>query len=89
MTTAATILILSGIGCLFVGALSGIPMGLIRSTKPEVPKYLTMVHLSGYMQGPLLIVLGLAINKYDTSDWVAVLGALIVSSSAFLLILKI
>ena len=50
MDTASKILIVTGMANLMVGALSGIPMGLMRQGGAEVvPTYLTMVHLGALM----------------------------------------
>ena len=47
-------------------------MGLVRQAgATEVPKYLTMVHLGGLMQGPLLLGIAFALTISTVSPWLA------------------
>jgi hypothetical protein len=87
--TATKILIVAGMLNLLVGALSGIPMGLLRQAgAPEVPKYLTMVHLGGLMHGPILLGVGFALSISTLSPWVATAAAVILSAASALLVIK-
>ena len=87
--TATKILVVAGMANLLVGALSGIPMGLIRQRgATEVPKYLTMVHLAGLMQGPILIALAFAMTISTLSSWIDTTAAVILALASGLLVLK-
>jgi hypothetical protein len=89
VSTATKILIVAGMLNLLVGALSGIPMGLLRQAgAPAVPKYLTMVHLGGLMHGPILLGVGFALTISTLSPWVATSAAIILSAASALLIIK-
>src|SRR5262245_13780134 len=88
MEPAGKILVVGGVVNLLVGGLSGIPMGLMRQRGAAVvPKYLTMVHLGGLMQGPLLLacVVVLAISKLAPSLNIACAATLVGSSLLILL----
>ena len=87
--TATKVLILAGMANLVVGALSGIPMGLVRqSGAAVVPKYLTMVHMAGLMHGPILIAIGFAITISTLSPWFNTTAAVILAVASGLLLLK-
>ena len=89
MSTATKILIVAGMLNLLVGALSGIPMGLLRQAgAPAVPKYLTMVHLGGLMHGPILLGVGFGLTISALSPWVATSAAIILSAASALLVIK-
>ena len=89
MDTASKILIVAGMANLMVGALSGIPMGLMRQGGAEVvPKYLTMVHLGALMNGPILISVAFALTTSTLSPWIDTTAAgLLALASAILLAL--
>lgn len=89
MSTASKVLIVAGMLNLIVGALSGIPMGLIRQGgASEVPKYLTMVHLGGLMHGPILLGIAFALTISTLSPWLATTAALILAAASGLLVIK-
>lgn len=90
-STATEILVVAGLLNLWVGVVSGIPMGLIRQKGggPEaVPKYLTMVHLGGLMNGPILIAVGFALLLSEESAWVDTSIAALLAFASALLIVK-
>lgn len=87
--TATKILLVTGMANLLVGALSGIPMGLLRQRgATDVPKYLTMVHMAGLMQGPMLIAVAYAMTISTLSSWVDTTAAVILAVASGLLIAK-
>jgi hypothetical protein len=89
VSTATEVLIVAGMLNLLVGALSGIPMGLARQAgAPEVPKYLTMVHLGGLMHGPILLGVGFALTISTLSAWLATSAAIVLSAASGLLVIK-
>jgi hypothetical protein len=89
VSTATEVLIVAGMLNLLVGALSGIPMGLARQAgAPEVPKYLTMVHLGGLMHGPILLGVGFALTISTLSAWLATSAAIVLSAASGLLVVK-
>jgi len=89
VSTATEVLIVAGMLNLLVGALSGIPMGLVRQAgAPEVPKYLTMVHLGGLMHGPILLGVGFALTISTLSAWLATAAAIVLSAASGLLVIK-
>ena len=89
MSTASKILIAAGMVNLLVGGLSGIPMGLVRQRgAPEVPKYLTMVHLGGIMHGPILLGVGFALTISTLTPWIDTAAAVTLAVASALLIIK-
>jgi hypothetical protein len=89
VSTASKILVVAGMVNLVIGALSGIPMALVRQRgEPAVPKYLTMVHLGGLMHGPLLLGIAFAITISTVSPWVATAAALTLAFASGLLVIK-
>ncbi len=89
MSTATEVLIVAGMLNLLVGALSGIPMALVRQAgAPEVPKYLTMVHMAGLMHGPILLGVGFALTISTLSAWFATSAAIVLSAASALLVIK-
>jgi hypothetical protein len=87
--TATKVLLVAGMANLLVGALSGIPMGMKRQKgSATVPKYLTMVHLGGLMQGPLLISVAFAMTISQLSSWVDTTAAVTLAAASVLLIAK-
>ncbi len=87
--TATKILLVAGMANLLVGALSGIPMGLSRQAgATEVPKYLTMLHMAGLMQGPMLIGIGVALTISTLSPWIDTTAAIILAVASALLLIK-
>ena len=87
--TATKVLLVAGTANLLVGALSGIPMGMQRQKGvATVPKYLTMVHLGGLMQGPLLISVAFAMTISELSSWVDTTAAVTLAAASVLLIAK-
>lgn len=87
--TATDILLVAGMANILVGGLSGIPMGLARQAgATEVPKYLTMVHLGGLMQGPILIAIGFALTVSTMSDWLNTTAAILLAAASALLLAK-
>ena len=87
--TATEILLVAGMANLVVGVVSGIPMGVIRQGGAEVvPKYLTMVHLAGLMQGPILIAVGFALTISTVSPWIDTTTAIVLAVASALLIAK-
>ena len=89
MSTAVNVLIVAGMLNLLVGALSGIPMAIVRQRgEPVVPKYLTMVHLGGLMHGPLLLGIAFAMTISTVTPWLATTAALILAVASGLLVIK-
>jgi hypothetical protein len=89
VSTASKVLVVAGMVNLLIGALSGIPMGLVRRRgAAEVPKYLTMVHLGGLMHGPLLLGIAFALTISTMSPWVATAAALTLAVASGLLVIK-
>lgn len=87
--TATELLLAAGMANLLVGALSGFSMGLLRQRGvTDVPKYLTMVHLNGLMQGPILIAIGYAMTISSLPNWVDVTAAGVLALASALLIAK-
>lgn len=87
--TATQILLVAGMANLLVGALSGIPMALVRQQGAEAaPKYLTMVHLGGLMHGPILIAVGVALTTSTLSPWIDTTAAVILAFASLLLVVK-
>ena len=87
--TATRILLVAGMANLLVGALSGIPMGMIRQGGAEmVPKYLTMLHMAGLMHGPILISVGVALTISTLSAWVNTAAAITLAVASGLLLAK-
>lgn len=88
-STATDILLVAGMANLLVGALSGIPMAMLRQAGAEVvPKYLTMVHLGGLMHGPILLGVGVAVSTSTLTPWVDTLGAVLLAFGSALLMTK-
>ena len=89
MSTASKVLIVAGMINLLIGGFSGIPMGLVRQRgAPEVPKYLTMVHLGGLMHGPILLGVGFALTISTVSPWLATTAAWMLAVASGLLVIK-
>jgi hypothetical protein len=89
VSTATEVLIVAGMLNLWAGALSGIPMAMVRQAgAPEVPKYLTMVHMAGLMHGPILLGVGFALTISTLSPWIATSAAVILSGASALLLVK-
>ncbi|MGZ8766189.1 MAG: hypothetical protein ACXW2C_10915 [Acidimicrobiia bacterium] len=87
--TATEILLVAGMVNLLVGAITGIPMGLVRQGGAEVvPKYLTMLHMAGLMHGPILIAVGVALTISTLSPWIDTTAAVILAIASGLLLLK-
>lgn len=87
--TATTILLVAGMANLLVGGLSGIPMANVRQAgAPVVPKYLTMVHMAGLMQGPILIAVGFALTTSTMTAWLNTTAAVLLAVASGLLLLK-
>lgn len=89
MDTATKILLVAGMANLLVGGLSGIPMATVRQGgAAEVPKYLTMVHMAGLMQAPILIAVGFALTISTLDSWVDTTAAVLLAVASALLIAK-
>ena len=89
MDTGTKILLIGGMVNLLAGAVSGIPMGLVRMQGADAaPKYLTMVHLGGLMQGPMLIALGFALTTSTLTSWINTLAAILLVVASALLLVK-
>ena len=89
MDTASKILIVTGMANLMVGALSGIPMGLMRQGGAEVvPKYLTMVHLGALMNGPILISVAFALTTSTLSPWIDTTAAVLLALASAIILAK-
>ena len=89
MDTATKILLVAGMASLLVGGLSGIPMANVRQGgAPVVPKYLTMLHMAGLMQGPILIAVGFALTISTLDSWVDTTAAVILAVASVLLLAK-
>jgi hypothetical protein len=55
MDVASKILVVGGLLNLLYGLATGIPLGRIRETEPEAPKYLMLAHIGPLMGGPILL----------------------------------
>jgi hypothetical protein len=55
MDAASKILVVGGLLNLLYGLVTGIPLGRIRETEPEAPKYLMLAHIGPLMWGPILL----------------------------------
>jgi hypothetical protein len=89
VSTATEILLVAGMLNLVVGAASGVPMGLLRQRGEEsVPRYLTMVHLGGLMQGPILLAVGFAMSVSELTPWLDTTAAGLLAFGSLLLIVK-
>jgi hypothetical protein len=88
VTTAAEILILTGLGLLVLGVLTGVAMSSERQRGPTANRYLTLAHLAAYMQAPILFGLVLALELSDLTPWVETLAAVLSGGGAVLLVLK-
>ena len=86
--TAGQILLIGAFLMLAVGIFTGLKMSQIRATEPTVPKYLTMAHIAGYQQAPILLGLVVAVAVSDLSASTETLGAALVTASAVLLATK-
>jgi hypothetical protein len=87
--TATEILLVAGMANLLVGALTGLPMAMVRQGGAEVvPKYLTMVHMAGLMHGPILIAIGFALTISTLSPWINTTAAVILAVASALLLIK-
>jgi hypothetical protein len=87
--TATKVLLVAGMANLIVAALSGIPMATVRqSGATVVPKYLTMVHMAGLMNGPILIAIGFALTISTLTAWINTAAAVILATASALLVLK-
>ena len=89
MTTATNVLLVAGMANLIVGALTGIPMANVRQAGADVvPKYLTMAHMAGLMQGPILIAIAFALTTSTMTAWLNTAAAVILAVASALLIIK-
>ncbi len=88
MTTADEILVLTGLGLLFLGVLTGVAMSAQRQQGPTTNRYLTLAHLAAYMQAPILFGLVLALQLSDLTAWWETLAATLSGVGAVLLVLK-
>lgn len=89
MDNASKILIIAGMANLLVGALSGIPMALVRQGgAEEVPKYLTMVHLGALMNGPILISVAFVLTTSTLSPWIDTTAAVMLAVASAILLAK-
>ena len=87
--TATKILLVAGMANLIVGALSGIPMATVRQAGATVvPKYLTMLHMAGLMNGPILIAVGVALTISTLSAWINTAAAVMLATASALLLFK-
>ncbi len=89
MDNATKILIVAGMANLLIGALSGIPMAVERQGGAQaVPKYLTMLHLGGLMNGPILISVAFVLTTSTLSAWVDTTSAVLLAVASGLLVAK-
>jgi len=85
---ASKILIVTGLIQILWGLVTGIPMGNLRMAGREVPRYLTLVHMGGLMQGPLLMGLVFAVQLSKLPAGWEVTAAATISVASVLLVLK-
>ena len=89
LDTSTKILVAAGMGNLLVGAISGVPMGVMRQRGAgTAPKYLTMLHLGGLMNGPILIAVGFALTMSTLSPWIDTTAAALLAVASVLLLTK-
>lgn len=88
MDYAAKVLVVGGVVELWVGVITGIFMGRIRQTEPEVPKYLNLAHVGGFMAAPILFGLIFALGLSDLGETAEATAAWAVVLSAWLLAVK-
>lgn len=88
MTLAEQVLVLSAVALLIGGSVTGIFMSQVRTTEPEVPKYLRFAHLAGYMQAPILLGIVIALQFSGMSTGFDNATAIVMSAGAVLLFAK-
>lgn len=88
MTTADSILVLTAIGLLFSGSVTGFFMSRIRLSAPDAPKYLTTAHVGSYMQAPILLGIVIVLGFSGMSDAFNTAAAVVFSVGAVLLVVK-
>ncbi len=86
--TASKILIIGGLIHLVWGLITGIPMGSLRMGGKEVPRYLTLSHMGGLMQGPLLLGLVFAVQLSKLPPLWETVAASSIALASILLITK-
>ncbi len=85
---ASRILIIGGLVHLVWGLMTGIPMGTLRMNGKEVPRYLTLSHMGGLMQGPLLLGLVFAVHLSKLAPLWETVAASSVAVASTLLVIK-
>ena len=88
MTTANAILILTAVGLLFSGAVTGVFMSRIRLSQPDTPKYLRYAHLASYGQAPILLGVLVILGFSGMSAGFDTATAIVFSAGAVLLVIK-
>lgn len=90
LSTATRLLLGAAMVQLLVGALSGLPMALVRQRPgaPPVPKYLAMVHTGGLMHGPILATAALGISVSTLASWIDTTAAVLLAVASVLLTVK-
>lgn len=78
MSTAQNLLVGYGVIVLTYGLLLGIPLAAARSKAPQAPRHLVTAHLSGLMQGPVVLGLAFAIGAVSFESTLATVAAALV-----------
>jgi hypothetical protein len=86
--TAPKILVAVGLLQLLWGLVTGIPMGALRLKGSEVPRYLTLAHMGGLMQGPLLFGLVFAVGLSRLPAAWEIIAACAIATASVLLVAK-
>lgn len=85
---ASRILVVTAMVQILWGLVTGMPMGTLRLKGGEVPRYLTLAHMGGLMQGPLLFGLVFAVHLSRLPAGWETLAAATISAASVLLVLK-
>jgi hypothetical protein len=78
MSTAQNLLVGYGVIVLTYGLLLGIPLAAARAKAPQAPRHLITAHLSGLMQGPVVLGLAFAIGAVSFDSNLATVAAALV-----------
>jgi hypothetical protein len=88
MDTASKTLIIGGLLNLLYGLVTGFPLGRIRESQAEAPKYLVLAHMGPLMWGPILLGCVAAVQLSTLSAAVETTAAVSLVASSALLGLK-
>ena len=87
MDYPSKVLIVGGLLNLLAGIGTGMVMAQMRNTAPTVPRPLTLAHMAGYMQAPILFGLVLVVQLSDLRQgWESIAAWLFVVGSLMLIL---